>query len=447
VKTGRFLYLYISSAVLFLSFADVSIGVSRNARSSAVTGYSWASHVVISGFSTSSAKSTKDEYIELYNPTSNVTDVSEWRVQTRGTDDKKKWVSRVVIPVGTKIPPYNFYLIANQDGYEGKKPDTAKKFQYGLLGEEGSIRLLDYDGQEVDKVGYGSDSVDYGGSPVENDGACLVRRNFGTDTGSNKADFVSSSERNEHNSYSLPEIPGSTVFPAASVNPSPAARTAESVAPGPDVEESKMYREAKSFWRSDKMFSCIGDLEKILQMDPNNSAAKKDLKEIPEKIKDELEQRALVGRDQYYGEAVVAYLEGNYNDAARNLQKILILTPDDYEVKDWFGKIMAMMSSKSQQPAAPPASEDEETIKPISPQTVKPPSHKIESETPAPKKPLAEVTKSDMEKADQFYAIGLKEYAAGYVSRAIDAWETCLKFNSGHEKAAAAIAKARKTQK
>ena len=358
---------------------------------------------------------------------------------------KKKWASKVVIPVGTKIPPYNFYLIANQDGYEGKTPDLAKKFQYGLLGEEGSIRILDYDGQEVDKIGYGANSIDYSGSPVENDGACIIRRNFGTDSGSNKMDFASSSDRNPHNSYSLPEIPGSTVFPAAAVNPTPAARTAESVAPGPDAEVTRMYREAKANWRSDKMFRCIGLLEKILEMDPNNASAKKDMKEIPQKIKDDLENRTLVGRDQYYGEAVVAYLEGNYNDAARNLQKILILTPDDFEVKEWFGKIMALMSSKSQQPSDAPSAAPEETIKPIPAAKGKVLSHKAEPETP--RAAQAAVSKGDIEKADQFYAIGLKEYAAGYVSRAIDAWETCLKFNPGHDKAAAAIAKARKTQK
>ena len=443
MKIKRYFNFCIFGLLIVSSISDISYCVSRKSRS-AVTGFSWASHIVISGFSTSSEKSTKDEYIELYNPTSNIADISEWRIQTKGTDENKKWVTKVVIPVGTKIQPYNFYLIGNEEGYEGKTPDLAKKFQFGLMSEEGSIRLLDYDGREMDKIGFGSNSVDYEGSPAENDGASLIRQNFGIDTGNNKSDFASTKERDPHNSYSLPEIPGSTVFPAASQPSASPTKTAESLAPGPDFEVSKMYREAKSDWRADKMFRCIGKLERILEIDPNNEAAKKDLKEIPQKIKEDLEKMALVGRDQYYGEAVVAYLDGDYNGAARNLQKILLLTPDDYEVKEWFGRINSLISSKSQQQSQS-AQTEEDAMKPIPPATEKVRAKKVTGEET--KRKSSSVSKGDIEKADQFYAIGLKEYAAGYVSKAIDAWETCLKFNPNHEKASAALAKARKSSK
>jgi len=434
VRIKKCLCCSVLGLIMFLNISDIYC-VPRKSRA-AVTGFSWANHIVISGFSTSSEKSTKDEYIELYNPTSNIVEISEWRLQTKGTDENKKWLTKVVIPVGNNIQPYNFYLIANEGSYEGKTPDLSKKFQYGLLGEEGSMRLLDYDGREIDKVGYGTNSTDSEGSPAENDGVSIMRQNFGVDTGNNKVDFMSTKERMPHNSYSLPEIPGSTVFPAAP--PPPAAKTAESLAPGPDFEVNKIYREAKSDWRGNKTFRCIGKLEQILEMDPNNEAAKRDMKEIPQKIREDLEKRLLVGRDQYYGEAVIAYLEGNYNGAVRNLQKILLLTPEDYEVKEWFKKVSSIMSSKSpQQPQS--AVIEEGTMAPIPP-----PSEKVRNQKAPRARPA--LSKSDLEKADQFYSIGLKEYAAGYVSKAIDAWETCLGFNPNHEKAAAALAKARKVK-
>ena len=57
------------------------------------------------------------------------------------------------------------------------------------------------------------------------------------------------------------------------------------------------------------------------------------------------------------------------------------------------------------------------------------------------------IAKKDFEKAEEHYNSGLKEYSSGYISKAIEEWESCLKYNPNHERAKNALAKARKTLK
>jgi len=412
-------------------------------REDSSSGVSWADHVVISELATGSDKSTKDEFLELYNPTPNIIDISEWRVQTKG-HESRRWTTKMVVPVGTKIQPYSFFLIVNGVGYQGPKEDLAKKFQYGLFGEEGSVRLIDYDGNEVDKLGYGINAPDFEAATIENEGASLSRRDFGVDTDNNKKDFTAARSRAPQNSYSLPEIPGSTVFP--NVTKKTPQKPDSPVIPDSvktqEIEVGKLYREAKADWRAKKMLSCIGKLERVLEVDPNNGPAKKDMRDIPLKIKSDLEKRKYVGRDQYYSEAVIYYLEGNYNSAVRNLQKILLLTPDDMEVKEWYARISGILVPSNV--PAPSA----EYAKPIPPQTGDPaPRKKAKSAKTAVTKKSEPPSKEELTKANSYYEQGLKEYAAGKVSEAIASWEICIKFNPEHEKAKLALSKAQKSMR
>jgi len=405
---------------------------------------SWSGHVVISQFSTGSSRSTKDEFIELYNPTAREIDISEWRVQFNPTDEGKSWQTKAVIPVGEKIPAYGFFLIANSEpNYSGLQADLTKNSPYGLLAEEGSIRVIDYDGEVVDKVGYGINATEYEKAPVENDGDSLVRQNYGFDTDNNKADFVATKKRSPHNSDSIPEKPSSLV-PVGSRRPSEGRLTETSREK--ELEGDALYRDAKTDWRNNKLFDCIEKLKKIIEMDPKNSSAKNDLDEIPKKIKEDLEKKNLVGRDQYYGEAVLYYIQGDYKSAAVNLKKILLLTPEDIEVRQWYEKISALVPSEKIEEAQPEivpqpveVKKEKTQIKP------KPTVKKGESSAPVVSKSTAR--KKDFEKAEEHYNNGLKEYSSGYISKAIEEWELCLKYNPNHERAKIALAKAGKTLK
>ena len=404
----------------------------------------WSGHVVISQFSTGSSRSTKDEFIELYNPTAREIDISEWRVQFNPTDEGKSWQTKAVIPVGEKIPAYGFFLIANSEpNYSGLQADLTKNSPYGLLAEEGSIRVIDYDGEVVDKVGYGINATEYEKAPVENDGDSLVRQNYGFDTDNNKADFVATKKRSPHNSDSIPEKPSSLV-PVDSRRPSEGRLTETSREK--ELEGDALYRDAKTDWRNNKFFDCIEKLKKIIEMDPKNSSAKNDLQDIPKKIKEDLEKKNLVGRDQYYGEAVLYYIQGDYKSAAVNLKKILLLTPEDIEVRQWYEKISALVPSEKIEEAQPEivpqpveVKKEKTQIKP------KPTVKKGESSAPVVSKSTAR--KKDFEKAEEHYNNGLKEYSSGYISKAIEEWELCLKYNPNHERAKIALAKAGKTLK
>jgi len=407
---------------------------------------SWSNHVVISQFSTGSGRSTKDEFIELYNPTARDIDISEWRVQFKLTDEGKSWVTRAVIPTDEKIPAYGFFLIANSEpNYSGIQADLTKNSPYGLLSEEGSIRVIDYDGEVIDKVGYGLNASEYEKSPVENDGDSLARRDYGFDTDNNKADFVATKKRSPHNSDSIPEKP-SSLGPVGARRPS--KNRFSETSREKELEGDALYRQAKTDWRNNKLFDCIEKLKKISEMDPGNSSAKNDLQDIPKKIKEDLEKKNLVGRDQFYGEAVLYYIQSDYKSASVNLKKILLLTPEDIEVRQWYEKISAFV----------PSEKIEETQHEIAPQPVevkkeepqlktKPKSTLKKSESSAPVVPKSTAAKKDFEKAEEHYNSGLKEYSSGYISKAIEEWESCLKYNPNHERAKNALAKARKTLK
>ncbi|MDO8733599.1 MAG: lamin tail domain-containing protein [Elusimicrobiota bacterium] len=407
---------------------------------------SWSNHVVISQFSTGSSRSTKDEFIELYNPTAREIDISEWRVQFKPIDEGKSWVTRAVIPTDEKIPAYGFFLIANSEpSYSGLQADLTKNSPYGLLAEDGSIRVIDYDSQEIDKVGYGLNAQDFEKSPVENDGDSLARRNYGFDTDNNKADFVATSKRSPHNSDSIPEKP-SSLDPVGSRRPSEGRLTEASREK--ELEGDALYRQAKTDWRNNKLFDCIEKLKKIVEMDPKNSSAKNDLQDIPKKIKEDLEKKNLVGRDQYYGEAVLYYIQSDYKSSSVNLKKILLLTPEDIEVRQWYEKISAIVPSEKieepepeivTQPVADKKEEPQIKTKP------KQPVKKGESSAPVVSKSTA--AKRDFEKAEEHYTNGLKEYSSGYISKAIEEWESCLKYNPNHDRAKNALTKARKTLK
>ncbi|MEW6556207.1 MAG: lamin tail domain-containing protein [Elusimicrobiota bacterium] len=406
----------------------------------------WADHIVISELATGSTHSPKDEFIELYNPTGKTIDISEWRIQYKGTGEKQNWVSKAVIPSDTKIAAYSFYLIANTEpNYSGCKADLTRDYPWGLLTEEGSIRIIDYNGQEIDKIGYGINAIECENAPVENDGVSLARQNYGVDTDDNKNDFVATKKRTPQNSASIPQMPESTVYSDSAIARHPSGSKIHQIKQEKELECESLYRDAKADWRDNKIFDCIEKLKKIGELDPKNNSAKNELQGIPKKIKEDLEKKNLVGRDQFYGEAVLYYLNNDYKSAATNLKKILILTPENAEIKQWYEKISALIPPEKNIPLSPPPPVVEKPQAQPHPTQPKPAKVKKPSTTPVISQPTS--AKKDIEKAEEYYNNGLKEYSAGYISKAIELWEMCLKYAPNHERAKNALAKAKKTLK
>ena len=120
--------------------------------------------VVISEFRTRGTKGAEDEYIELYNPTTAVVDISGWKINV--SNDSGNTSTRVTIPASTILRSGQYYLIANSasNGYSGIVPAD---LTYGQgITNAGGIALVKTDNTIVDQVGVGTGSVYKEGTPL-----------------------------------------------------------------------------------------------------------------------------------------------------------------------------------------------------------------------------------------------------------------------------------------
>jgi uncharacterized membrane protein YgcG len=99
-----------------------------------------ADHIVISEFSTGGIGGANDEWIELYNPTDQVVDLSSWSIQYRGggaaSFNRRNFASANVIPA------HGFFLIAN-NSYTGGVPADLSHNTFAMSGSGGNIFLAD----------------------------------------------------------------------------------------------------------------------------------------------------------------------------------------------------------------------------------------------------------------------------------------------------------------
>lgn len=118
-----------------------------------------ASNVVISEFRTrgpSVANAATDEFIELYNPTSNPIDISGWEIHGSNNIGGGTTTPRVVIPSTPLLQPGQYYLIANND-YSGA---TVPNLTYGTgIADDGGIALTLANDTPVDQVGMSVNSA------------------------------------------------------------------------------------------------------------------------------------------------------------------------------------------------------------------------------------------------------------------------------------------------
>ncbi len=110
-----------------------------------------ASHVVISEFRFRGPKGGNDEFIELYNPTGDTVDISNWSIWKSNGSGVQSQIKK--IPSGTLLHSGQHYLIANtnSNGYSGSVPPDLT-YTSGIT-DDGGIALLDNQGHSVDEVG------------------------------------------------------------------------------------------------------------------------------------------------------------------------------------------------------------------------------------------------------------------------------------------------------
>jgi predicted extracellular nuclease len=120
--------------------------------------------LVISEFRVRGERGGNDEFVELYNRSSGIVDISGWKV--RGSNASGTVSTRATIPLGTTLGPGCYYLLTNTaaNGYSGAVPGN---LTYGVgVTDDGGIALTRANDSIVDEVGLSSGSAFREGTPL-----------------------------------------------------------------------------------------------------------------------------------------------------------------------------------------------------------------------------------------------------------------------------------------
>jgi hypothetical protein len=190
------------------------------------TPVSGAPHVVISEFRTRGPNGGSDEFIELYNPTDNSTDISGWKIN--GSNNAGTASTRLTISASTTIPAHGHFLATNNStgGYSGSVSGN-QTYSTGIT-DDGGIALFDETNTIVDQVGMSSGSA-YGEGARLTALTINVDRSYerlpggsngsGQDTNDNAADFQLITPSNPQNLSSPPVPPLGTPSATQTVAP------------------------------------------------------------------------------------------------------------------------------------------------------------------------------------------------------------------------------------
>lgn len=198
-------------------------------------------HVVISelavkGPGTGGTNSASDEFVELYNPTSQPVDIGGWKLQYKSAAGTA-YSDKVTIPGQTVMAPRSYFLVAGRNYTGSVAADLKVTFDLAFAGDSGHVRLGDQsvttakqDANTVDWVGYGTSAdtpeggskaptVPTGARPdtierkalptstaatMDSGGADAVKGN-GWDSDRNGDDFLVRATRDPQSSASPPE--------------------------------------------------------------------------------------------------------------------------------------------------------------------------------------------------------------------------------------------------
>ena len=210
--------------------------------------HSAANHIVISEIQIS-GDDVNDEFVELYNPTSDAVDLTGWKLTRKSAGGAQ---SNLVSSFSGAIPAFGYYLIAKNE-YDGSvTPDRFYSASTSAITTNNTIVLYSDDGTTiVDKVGFGTNVADfetatYSANPTA--GGSIERKALASstdvtmafggvdefkgnsdDTDDNGADFVSQPTSNPQNSSMSenPNPPTPTEIPSPTEEPSPTATPTE----------------------------------------------------------------------------------------------------------------------------------------------------------------------------------------------------------------------------
>lgn len=111
-----------------------------------------ADHLVISELIVDvSASEASGEFVEIYNPTCDVVDISRWDIAYM-TATSSTWKVVASIPNNTSIQPFSYYLIGG--GGVSPEPDYVDS-KLGFSSTSGNVALRDNGNDFIDILSYG----------------------------------------------------------------------------------------------------------------------------------------------------------------------------------------------------------------------------------------------------------------------------------------------------
>ncbi len=409
---------------------------------------SGSSQIVISQVSFGSEKSAIDEYVEIFNPSSNeIINVSLWRLQYRSSRTTP-WRTLAVIPEDTFIRPKSFYLIASKNYTTvNVRPDLVGNFGFGISSDS-SLRIIDFEEIVIDLVGYGPDAPESETRPIEKIlGEVIIRKDPLRDTNDNSRDFRAQTLRAPRNMGGLAEVarPVRAETKQESIEAARKEEAKDIAIENRSVRAELLLAEAKHDYGSGRWLSAYEKTEKALFIIPDNMAVRSFQNRMVTEVKRKLERATLVGVDEFYGKAFLFYVRGDLRSAVNELRKILALQPRRIEAREFYAKFTKTLAPKGER-------QQEVTIEIIDDRIITPKEPKRprrarpdRKATPsiAPKEQVDKPARS-LEKAEELYEKGLHEFAEGRLTEAIKLWEQALRYNPEHTRAQRALHRARR---
>ncbi len=180
-----------------------------------------ANGVVISEFRFRGPVGGNDEFVELFNTSTNRVDISGYKLQGCASSSGNP-SDRTTVPAGTVLEPGQHYLFTNNGsaGYSGAVPGD-RTYGTGFTDLQSSnssgARIVDASGGVVDGVGSSNSPCREGTgitTPTTNADNSYERKDGGRqDTDDNAVDFVGPKAGNPQNSGSAPEPPPVEITP------------------------------------------------------------------------------------------------------------------------------------------------------------------------------------------------------------------------------------------